>query len=199
MKCSSCGFETQSTAKFCVQCGSTLPAIGPAAGSTNVVPPPAPAQAPAQAQASVTGVNRAASQTSISGAAATMQRPATTISSPPPASPPPVRPTVVGPPRGCVGLWRSDIVAHGHNRRRCRGGRAAVRRRIFRLSRAVRRGYYGRKRGQREVGAAAGAGQGFERDYVYACGSRAAIGRHDTGLARVACGERFGCAGSYRR
>src|SRR5579862_752212 len=104
MKCSSCGFETQSTAKFCVQCGSTLPATGAsaAATSTTIIPPAPAVPSSTAAQTSATGVNRAASQTSVSVGSTTVQRSAAAATSASPTMPP-VRPTVVGPPADALG------------------------------------------------------------------------------------------------
>ena len=71
MKCTNCGYETQATAKFCVQCGTTLPAVAsPAAAGTATVisaapkaAAAAPSLAPAPAPASPSTTQRLAAAT----------------------------------------------------------------------------------------------------------------------------------------
>ena len=53
MKCTTCGYETQPGARFCVQCGTTLPAepVPVAAAAAAAAAPVAPVAAPAPATA----------------------------------------------------------------------------------------------------------------------------------------------------
>ena len=101
MKCTNCGYETQASAKFCVQCGTTLPAApaAPAAeGSATVISAaPKAAAPPSPAPASPSSTQRMAAATYAPTPAPTS--PASTASG---VSPPAV-PRRVGLIAGLVG------------------------------------------------------------------------------------------------
>jgi hypothetical protein len=101
MKCTTCGFETQPGAKFCVQCGTTIVAASPPAGM-------APLAAP-----SVTSRLAAATPalSSSSVTAATMTRAAYTP--PPSAAPTPPAPAAGAPRLGLIAGLLALIAALG--------------------------------------------------------------------------------------
>ena len=89
MKCTTCGYETQPGAKFCVQCGTTIVAGSPPAGMAPLAAPsltPRPAAAPPMSSpsTSATAARPAYTPPAAPSASATASRPAYT----PPASAP---------------------------------------------------------------------------------------------------------------
>lgn len=131
MKCTTCSYETQSGAKFCVQCGTTLPTAGAGAGAATAAPAtPASAPGPGSAVKSTlpgtdsstgmrSGVGAPPSPASTTGiraaapsASSTMSRPATPVSTSPasagttmsrPAIPPLGAPPTATPPPATSG------------------------------------------------------------------------------------------------
>ena len=78
MKCSTCGYEIQSGAKFCVQCGNTIIAASPAAAGFAPLNTPTMSPASRAAAASATG-SRPAYSPSPAAAEQTMAASASTL------------------------------------------------------------------------------------------------------------------------
>jgi hypothetical protein len=101
MKCTTCGYETQPSAKFCVQCGTTIVASPAPAGmaplaAPSVTPrPPAAPPSPPATSSSSTSATAAHPAYTPPPASATAARPAYT---PPPASATAARPAYTPPP-----------------------------------------------------------------------------------------------------
>ena len=95
MKCTTCGYETQPGAKFCVQCGTTIVAASAPAGMAPLAAPSVasrPASAPAASSTSATAARPAYAP---SPASATAARPAY---APSPATATAARPAYTPPP-----------------------------------------------------------------------------------------------------
>lgn len=101
MKCTTCGYETQPGARFCVQCGTTLPAepvpvAAAAAAAAAPIAPIAPVAAPAPAAAPARPVPSSPSATIPPRMPAGTLPPAAAATAPPVAPPVPV---TAGPPK----------------------------------------------------------------------------------------------------
>lgn len=92
MKCTTCGYETQPGAKFCVQCGTTIVAASPAAAgmapmaTPSMSPRPAPAPAPRAPAASTSSTGSRPAYTPPAPADKTVARAAAATSAMPAAA-----------------------------------------------------------------------------------------------------------------